>query len=302
MYLLSAALASVLLHFSPSMRRRLSVSLLLGAGLLLLLACFGSWSQFRFSSRLYAPFATHLEVLALVATPPLCVAGIVLLHHARVARLARHAWGAWLLPALALGALIYAGRHWDQRSTFIRSVESARLDVTHPWQGLIPANEPVYWLNGEAATWTLLKRPVFGSGAQGAAALFNRELALRYDKQMMPFRPLHEAASQCRYTYAFLGMLDFPGCDPSGSTLEAFCGRQPGFRFFVTPNEPSARTSIATWRPAGKGLARNEYVLHDCARLSGGSATPLKSRGPAAPASDGLTAPVRRLSAATSAA
>jgi hypothetical protein len=269
------------------MRRRLAASLLIAAWLLFLLACAGSWSQFRFSSRLYAPFATHLEVLALVATPPLCVAGVALLHHARIERMARLAKGAWL-PLLALGAVIYAGAQWDQRSPFIRSVESAGPEATHPWQALIPANESVYWLYGDPAIWTLLKRPVFASAAQGAASVFNRELALRYDKQMAPFRALHEPAMQCRYTYAFMGMLDFPGCDPSGETLEAFCGQLPGFRFFVTANVPSSRTSVGAWRPPGKGLARNDYVLHDCMRLAGGVSG---QRSPPAPGLGALRQP-----------
>lgn len=265
-YLLSASLASVLLFKAPAMRKRLSASLLVAATFLLLLACAGSWSQFLFSSRLYAPFATHLEVLALVATPPLSVAVVALLHHARVTHFTRLAAGAWL-PLMALVPLTYAGMHWDQRSPFIKAVESAGPQATHPWQALIPPNESVYWLNGDSATWTLLKRPVFGSTAQGAAALFNRELALRYDERMVRFRPLHESALQCHYMYSFLGMQDFPGCEPKGETLEAFCGQLPGFRFFVTANEPSKRTFIASWRPPGKGLARSDFSLHDCAKL-----------------------------------
>lgn len=277
-YLLSAALASALLYTAPSMRERMKTSLLLAAGLLLLLACAGSWSQFLFSSRLYAPFATHLGVLALVATPPLSVGAIALLHHARIASLARYARGAWL-PLSVLPALIYGGMHWDQRSPFTRSVEAAGPAAVHPWQAMIPTGHAVYWLHGESATWTLLKRPVYGSSAQGAAALFNRDLALRYDRQIVPFRDMHERAMQCRITYSFMGLLDYPGCDPKGLTLEALCGQLPGFRFFVTANEPAPRTSLSTWRPPGKGLARNDYVLHDCALLGD---TPAKHTRPAA--------------------
>lgn len=273
LYLLSAVLASVLFYRAPPLRKRLATSLLVAGSLLLLLACAGSWSQFFFSSRLYAPFATHLDVLALVATPPLCVAGIALLHHRRMSALLPTSARVALPLLLALPAAIYAGMHWDQRSPFVRAVESAGPEATHPWQALIPLDEAVYWLNGESAVWTLLKRPVFGSTAQGAAALFNRELAIQYDERMVNFRPLQESAVQCRYMYAFMGMQDFPGCEPTGETLEALCGQLPGFRFFVTANTPSAATSIGTWRPPGKGLARNDYVLHDCAKLPTDRAT-----------------------------
>ncbi len=266
LYVLSALLASGLLYFEPAMRRRMTVALWSLAALLLLVACIGSWSQFHFSGQLYSPFAKHLTVLAFAATPPLSVALVALLHHDRLASLTKRTRGAWL-PFLALGATAYGLANWDQRTPFVRAAESATPYANHPWQALIPIGEPVYWLNGDPAVWVLLKRPIYISTPQGAASLFNRNLALEYDLKMAPFRPLIEVATHCRLTYSLMGLLDFPGCAPSGKALEALCGRLPGFRFFVTSNEPSPRTSVATWRPPGKGLAHNDYALHDCAKL-----------------------------------
>jgi hypothetical protein len=180
-------------------------------------------------------------------------------------------WSAHRAPrtVAAAGALALAASAtaWDQRSPLARAVDAVRPPSTHPWQELIAPNTPVLWLGQPEAVWALLERPILHDEIQGAAAVFNRELAVRFGSMRATFESLRQAKLQCQFDHIMLEQPGRPACATPASDLGKLCAQLPQLRFFVAEDR-WAPAWISSWAPPATTSGSPSYHLHDCGRLN----------------------------------
>jgi hypothetical protein len=71
---------------------------------------------------------------------------------------------------------------WDMRPQELR--ESEQFLSADPFKNRIPIDSVVYWQDSLKGTWLTLGRSSYASAYQGAAVLFSRVLALKYEKRL----------------------------------------------------------------------------------------------------------------------
>lgn len=214
-----------------------------------------------------APFPTQRSWAPLLGLP-VTVVGLAL----------ALTWGLRHAPRTAafVGVLALAASMagWDQRRPLALAVDAVKPPTPHPWQELIPPGAPVVWLGQPGAVWALLQRPVLHDEIQGAAAVFNRELAMRFVRMRMMFEPLRQAKLQCQFDHIMLRQPGRPACATPAIDLAKLCVNLPTLRFFVTEDR-WAPAWISSWAPPYADADSPTYHLHDCKRL----ATPLQAPG-----------------------
>jgi hypothetical protein len=172
----------------------------------------------------------------------------------------------WLAVAAGSGTLLASAAVWDQRSALTHAIEDRRTFSAHPWQALIPEQVPVLWPDHPEAIWALLQRPVFHDETQGAASVFNRELAMEFARQRKYFTEVRQAKSACELQHVMLRTSGPPSCAIPVESLGGLCSKVPGMRFFVG-TEKWAPAWISMWRAPAPSGGDAIFHLHDCQRF-----------------------------------
>ena len=166
------------------------------------------------------------------------------------------------MAALVIG-LLYAATTWDRRSSWTRHVETS-LQRQHPFAALLPETAQVYWHESLPATWLMLRRASYMSGAQGAGLLFNRDTALEYGRRHEEFAALELQAKVC----SLLAVLndkshDSVNCMPTEVVVEQLCALERGPDFMIFERRlPKGVIASWTFNPADQ--APRTYHLYDC--------------------------------------
>lgn len=171
--------------------------------------------------------------------------------------------------AVAAGLVAIAATQWDQRSTWTTYVDSAHA-TPHPFDAIVPAGEPVFWIDDVTATWFVLHRPSYFSRPQGSGLLFNRATAVEYERRASAFAPLVAQQAVCSIMTSLGGDPSRAArCFPTLPAVEPICRLADGPRFLVFKT-PLERGVVARWRFEGANVGeRADYFLHDCKQILG---------------------------------
>lgn len=205
------------------------------------------------------PYAVHQLWMPWFATPAVAVSLLLLAWYVAARK-------AWLTVVAGLGLLGASAALWDQRTGLMHAIENVRPPNTHPWQTLIPEQAPVLWPGHPEAIWALLHRPVFYDETQGAASVFNRELAITFARRQEYFSAIRQAEIQCQLQHLMLRQPGQPACSTPMSSFGALCGTVPGLRFFVG-TERWSPAWVSSWRLPDAPGDHAGFHLHDCERL-----------------------------------
>ena len=205
-------------------------------------------------------------VLASVTNPAIVMLAIPTLGGAS---LVATAWLLCRLPrwgALALVAalLVSSLPQWDQRSQWIRFVETTPFGQ-HPFDKLIPESAQVYWHMELLLTWTALGRASWVSPNQGSGIVFNRSTAIDFTRRSAQMYAMFADQARCQMAIDAAGGTQ--ECQPSQASVEALC-RQPDAPDFMVFDAAYPRGQIARWdyQVARGGPLRTAY-LYDCAGI-----------------------------------
>jgi hypothetical protein len=188
--------------------------------------------------------------------------------------------GLWRLASM-VGVIVLVAvalQGWDQRSDWQRELEEG-LDNPHPaFAGLIPPSATVYWEDSLIEPWTLIQRPQFYQGEQGAGSLFNRQTALEVEQRRRVMAPLEVQKAVCQTVAAITNAnssastgYDTAECAPTPADIQAFCKtpNAPEFLVFRASTADTVPGVTATWTfHSGDAKTSRTYRLYDCAKLS----------------------------------
>ncbi|HEX5379994.1 MAG TPA: hypothetical protein VFW47_15565 [Phenylobacterium sp.] len=179
----------------------------------------------------------------------------------------------------SMGLTLVAVLYWDARPPFDRMVESgAASSLT---ARLPPGGGE--WVDGSGKTWLLTGRPEWWSSRQGAGVVFDRTLAVEWNRR---YEALHAAGLETSLARLFDHPEDAgPPTMISGAGLSAVCNLAGGPEWVVAPVsrlDPSAMgPGVAVWRsPApfhlfnetAKRLAEvRDFAIISCPPDGGGS-------------------------------
>ncbi len=171
---------------------------------------------------------------------------------------------AWGGIALAVALFASALPQWDQRSQWIRFVETTPFGH-HPFDAFIPPAAQVYWHMELLLTWNTLGRASWVSPNQGSGIVFNRDTAIDFVRRSAPMAAMFNEQARCQMAVDAAGGKQ--ECQPSQASVEALCrlADAPDFMVF---DAPYPRGQVARWdyQVARGGPLRSAY-LYDCARI-----------------------------------
>jgi len=164
--------------------------------------------------------------------------------------------------SLVIGAVVFAigFLSWDHRSEWQRFVEDGGGE-SRPFVDLVATDKQVYWEDGLAETWFLLRRASFHSSNQSSGIAFSRGTALEIRRRRELFEGLRFARETCR-VLASLNRTDDP-CVPDKELIFDLCTEAPDLDFIVMRNDIGG-WATARWDWRGKGPSQRTYYLHNC--------------------------------------
>jgi hypothetical protein len=177
--------------------------------------------------------------------------------------------GARALSAVvAVGLLVVATTHWDQRTSWQRYVESAQPG-THPFDALIPMGKQVYWHEDTAAAWVVLQRANFISSSQSSGLLFNRDTALVAVQRVPALLAVMNNRAMCaRLEMLDAVSLDRATCEMPREQFLGMCSARPEHPDFLVAAVDFGTGVIARWRfTPDDGSAPVTYALYDCSKV-----------------------------------
>lgn len=262
-FLLCTVAAVLLLHLGqplrPSMQRLVMAALLVALlGLSMAVAMSNANALRQLNKVLDLP--TWLFVAFMMPTLSLPLAAALYL-----------GWVRGQTPALlalivTVGGLLYAASIWDQRSAWIRYVETS-LQREHPFAALIPETAQVYWHENLPATWLVLRRASYISTSQAAGLLFNRDTALEYQRRHDVFLQLELQAQLCSLMAALgEGKDDQANCVPTEELVRDLCAMERGPDFMIFERR-LPKGVVASWTFNSPAGASRTYHLYDCKYL-----------------------------------
>lgn len=171
----------------------------------------------------------------------------------------------WGLTALLAVAGAFGIAHWDQRSPWIRHVESS-LYSEHPFERLMPPAAQVFWLEKPVAVWAVLHRPSYVSVVQGAGLLFNRGTAIEHTRRSQVVGGLMLQKQVCELMDALEANASGASCWPTMPVVEEACAAGTGLDYLVLERKLE-RGAIAEWTFDADPAAPMTYYLHDCKQI-----------------------------------
>lgn len=174
----------------------------------------------------------------------------------------RAAWAAAPTLLLLVGA---AGAVADGRSDWTRQVEQG-FGKEHVFAKLIPPGAQVYWQEGFAATWVLLRRPSYYDKAQAAGLLFNRGTAQDFEPRWTAWEPLRKHTLACQLS-SVLGRHPPSECiTPAQADLAQLCRSQSKLDYLIIGRALALRP-LASWNPQLASHPKQTFYLYACEQL-----------------------------------
>lgn len=177
-------------------------------------------------------------------------------------------WQRGQVPALvalvvASVGLLYGANTWDRRQAWTRYIETG-LQREHPFATSIPETAQVYWHENLSATWLMLRRASYMSGAQGAGLLFNRATALEYGRRHDGFAALDLQARVCSVMAVLnAGKEDAKNCMPTEEVVHRLCNMERGPDFMIFERR-LPKGVIASWTFSPADSTSHTFYLYDC--------------------------------------
>lgn len=266
-WLLAAwALAALVLSASraeakPSLLRVVSAATVLAALGVIILQWLNAKEQLNMhaqSMKAAQPFSVIFGMPLL--TLPVALGLTLLWHRGGAARV--------LASMITLGLLGAVALNWDQRTPWIRYVESARPGA-HPFDAFIPPDAQVYWHEDVLAEWVLLQRANFISNNQTSGLLFNRATALEAAQRIPPYLNVMAGTQKCARLEALGAVaLDRGVCDLPRDSFLGLCHVRPTPPDFLVASTDFGMGVVARWQFApSDGSAPTTYALYDCHKV-----------------------------------
>ena len=207
-----------------------------------------------------------------LASTPLIAFGLIIsvwCFHARAVR-----WQKYLMFFLAFGLAVFAALRWDQRSDWIKHIESSTATV-HPFSKHMEKGDQVYWDKNLSGTWLLLRQPSFYSVSQGAGSMFNRGTGVEFARRSPHFSTIELQSGICMLMDALngIGKSSSSACIPKIELIRDICDLRPGPRFLIF-TYPLSEGLIDEWTFTQKNTKFQNtsqavtYYLHDCRKIS----------------------------------
>ena len=173
---------------------------------------------------------------------------------------------------VALAALVFGIRAWDQRSPWQSYTERAYASQGRPFDGQIPAGAEVFWENYPLQTWLLLHRPSYFSINQASGLLFSRAASLEFARRYEPFRDLLYQYRLCGQVAAAQeqggapkGELD---CRPTVVLMKEICNIPKGGPAYMIFDWRRPEGLVGSWKfEEGPPSSQATYYLYDCSKL-----------------------------------
>lgn len=152
----------------------------------------------------------------------------------------------WKMPVLAVAAgmvFMVSLVTWDRRSPWRQWVESSAPQAA-PFSAVLAKNAQVFWVEGFAETWLVLRHPSYFSYEQGAGVLFTRANAFEFRRRFRSLLPLS------RNLFRFLPMTE-GFTRPPDVTLAALgtvCENASGLDAIISSTKVPGVSAIV-WRP-----------------------------------------------------
>ncbi|MBB5192361.1 hypothetical protein HNQ50_003102 [Silvimonas terrae] len=153
---------------------------------------------------------------------------------------------------------------WDQRSDWQHATETN--SGQNPFDQHIPRTANVYWPEFFPYPWVALQRASYVSGMSAAAIVFNRELAMAYNKR----QTLTMQVAQARSIKGCEGSNDARQCIGDAQTFQLLCQADPQINFVVSYVDLPGYV-VSRWSPKIPGAPQSMY-LYDCSHFLSGSA------------------------------
>jgi hypothetical protein len=176
------------------------------------------------------------------------------------------------MGAVAIVALVFGMRAWDQRSPWQSYTERAYASQGRPFEGQIPPGASVFWENYPLQTWLLLHRPSYFSINQASGLLFSRAASMEFERRNKPFRHLlyhykvcGEVAAMQQEGRAPKGELD---CRAPVAIMKEICNIPKGGPDYMIFDFQRPEGLVGAWKfEEGPPSSQQTWYLYDCAKL-----------------------------------
>jgi hypothetical protein len=205
----------------------------------------------------------------------LCVVTAIWLFLFRSKVLSPEKFYSVMFAGTAFGLVAIASWLWDQRTPWIKFVNTA--DPPSDLVALLPDNAPIYWENDVTVPWFLLKRPSYFSCDQGTGALFSRGTAVAFADRSRSFEKLQTLDFR---QSSFCPLVGARRTDPlHGAELSTLCAKEPELgaliltervvdaphRVWISP--ALYRTAERSSNGALKPFSTDRFYIYTCADL-----------------------------------
>ncbi len=176
------------------------------------------------------------------------------------------------MGAVAVVALVFSVRAWDQRTPWQTYTERSYASEGRPFAGQIPAGTSVFWENFPLQTWLLLHRPSFFSINQASGLVFSRAASMEFARRNRPFKELMFQYKVCGQVAAMQeqggapkGELD---CRPSIAIMKEICNVPQGGPDYMIFDWQRPEGLVGSWKfEEGPPSSHATYYLYDCSKL-----------------------------------
>ena len=175
------------------------------------------------------------------------------------------------MGAVAVLALVFGIRAWDQRTPWQIYTERSYAAAGRPFDGQIPAGTSVFWENSPLQAWLLLHRPSYFSVNQASGLVFSREASMEFARRNRPFKELLYQQRRCgeqagmRYLRGDRGEID---CRPPVSLMKHICSIPNGGPDYLIFDWERPEGLVGSWKfEEGPPASHATFYLYDCSKL-----------------------------------
>ncbi len=177
----------------------------------------------------------------------------------------------WAFGAVAVAALAFGVRAWDQRSPWQTYIERSYASAVHPFEGLIPQGASVFWDGPTLQTWLLLHRPSFFSLNQASGLVFSRGASMEYARRSRPFKEQAYLEKRCQELSGMKAMGLVHGtldCRLPVKVMKDYCAPANGGAAFLIFDWARPEGLVGSWKfEGGPPASPTTYYLYDCSKL-----------------------------------
>ena len=176
------------------------------------------------------------------------------------------------MAAIAVAALVFGIRAWDQRSPWQVYTERSYASEGRPFAGQIREGSSVFWEDHPLQTWLLIHRPSYFSINQASGLLFSRGASLEFARRNYPFKELmyqHKLCGQVAAMQSGRGNLEGKlDCRPSVEIMKDVCNIRGGGPDYMIFDWQRPEGLVGSWKfEEGPPSSRVTYYLYDCSKL-----------------------------------